>query len=80
QLHGSLLNIRRVVSRICGALFRGSLGAPILYDRFYPELEEQRPDDPERPLQLFAHTLAFDDPITGEPRRFTATVEPTKST
>ncbi|MEQ7757636.1 XVIPCD domain-containing protein, partial [Xanthomonas sp. WHRI 8370] len=24
-LHGSLLNIRRVVSRICGALFRGSL-------------------------------------------------------
>ncbi|MEA9489218.1 hypothetical protein, partial [Xanthomonas campestris] len=26
QLHGSLLNIRRVVSRICGALFRGSLG------------------------------------------------------
>ncbi|WP_414429261.1 hypothetical protein, partial [Xanthomonas campestris] len=25
QLHGSPLNIRRVVSRICGALFRGSL-------------------------------------------------------
>ncbi|MCE4351849.1 hypothetical protein LYZ86_21995, partial [Xanthomonas hortorum pv. cynarae] len=25
QLHGSLLNNRRVVSRICGALFRGSL-------------------------------------------------------
>ncbi|MBB4606334.1 tRNA pseudouridine32 synthase/23S rRNA pseudouridine746 synthase [Xanthomonas arboricola] len=55
-----------------------ALGAPILYDRFYPELEDQRPDDPERPLQLFAHTLAFDDPITGEPRRFTATIEPTK--
>ncbi|WP_167763493.1 pseudouridine synthase [Xanthomonas arboricola] len=56
-----------------------ALGAPILHDRFYPELEDQRPDDPERPLQLFAHTLAFDDPITGEPRRFTATIEPTKS-
>ncbi|PPT64350.1 pseudouridylate synthase [Xanthomonas arboricola] len=56
-----------------------SLGAPILHDRFYPELEDQRPDDPERPLQLFAHTLAFDDPITDEPRRFTATIEPTKS-
>ncbi|WP_432766968.1 JAB domain-containing protein, partial [Xanthomonas campestris] len=27
QLHGSPLNIRRVVSRICGALFRGSLVA-----------------------------------------------------
>ncbi|MBB3889256.1 hypothetical protein FHY26_004386, partial [Xanthomonas campestris] len=26
QLHGSLLNMRRVVSRICGALFRVSLG------------------------------------------------------
>ncbi|WP_226982475.1 hypothetical protein, partial [Xanthomonas citri] len=25
QLHGSLLNMRRVVSRICGALFRASL-------------------------------------------------------
>nr|WP_184441834.1 pseudouridine synthase [Xanthomonas cannabis] len=53
-----------------------ALGAPILHDRFYPELEDQRPDDPERPLQLFAHTLAFDDPITGEPRSFTATVGP----
>ncbi|PPT94323.1 pseudouridylate synthase [Xanthomonas arboricola pv. arracaciae] len=56
-----------------------ALGAPILHDRFYPELEDQRPDDPDRPLQLFAHTLAFDDPLTGEPRRFTATIEPTKS-
>lgn len=53
-----------------------ALGAPILHDRFYPELEDQRPDDPERPLQLFAHMLAFDDPITGEPRSFTATVGP----
>ncbi|MEA9786268.1 RluA family pseudouridine synthase [Xanthomonas campestris pv. raphani] len=53
-----------------------ALGAPILHDRFYPDLEDQRPDDPERPLQLFAHTLAFDDPITGELRRFTATVGP----
>ncbi|WP_258072823.1 pseudouridine synthase [Xanthomonas arboricola] len=53
-----------------------ALGAPILHDRFYPELEDQRPDDPERPLQLFAHTLAFDDPITGEPQSFTATVGP----
>ncbi|WP_355606011.1 pseudouridine synthase [Xanthomonas cannabis] len=57
-----------------------ALGAPILHDRFYPELEDQRPDDPERPLQLFAHTLAFDDPITGEPRYFTATVGTMQST
>ncbi|MGQ3468818.1 hypothetical protein, partial [Xanthomonas campestris] len=32
QLHGSLLNIRRVVSRICGALFRGSLAQPTAND------------------------------------------------
>ncbi|MEB1262594.1 hemolysin, partial [Xanthomonas campestris pv. campestris] len=31
QLHGSPLNIRRVVSRICGALFRGSLEATVFY-------------------------------------------------
>lgn len=47
-----------------------ALGAPILHDRFYPHLREQGPDDPERPLQLFADTLAFDDPLTGEPRYF----------
>lgn len=57
-----------------------ALGAPILHDRFYPDLEDQRPDDPERPLQLFAQTLAFDDPLTGEPRHFTATVGPIQST
>ncbi|MEA9834041.1 hypothetical protein VDG37_20270, partial [Xanthomonas campestris pv. raphani] len=33
QLHGSLLNIRRVVSRICRALFRGSLDSTYLHHR-----------------------------------------------
>ena len=47
-----------------------ALGAPILHDRFYPTLQEEGPDDPERPLQLFARSLAFDDPLTGEPRCF----------
>ena len=54
-----------------------ALGAPILHDRFYPQLQEQRPDDQERPLQLFAHALAFEDPITGKARCFTATRGPT---
>lgn len=49
-----------------------ALGAPILHDRFYPELQDQRPDDLEHPLQLFACELAFEDPITGEPRQFSA--------
>lgn len=49
-----------------------ALGAPILNDRFYPVLQDQAPDDPASPLQLFARTLAFDDPLTGRPRSFTA--------
>ncbi|NLB59021.1 MAG: pseudouridylate synthase [Gammaproteobacteria bacterium] len=47
-----------------------ALGAPILNDRFYPVLQEEGPDDPERPLQLFARALCFNDPLTGEPRNF----------
>ena len=49
-----------------------ALGAPILNDRFYPVLQDEGPDDPERPLQLFARTLSFNDPLTGEPRKFAA--------
>ncbi|MBV6850945.1 restriction endonuclease subunit S, partial [Xanthomonas euvesicatoria] len=33
QLHGSLLNMRRVVSRICGALFRASLDQRDYFDK-----------------------------------------------
>ncbi|RDI99870.1 pseudouridine synthase [Dyella solisilvae] len=46
------------------------LGAPILHDPFYPELSEQAPDDPARPLQLLARRLAFIDPLSGRPREF----------
>lgn len=46
------------------------LGAPILHDRLYPELAEQGVDDHARPLKLHAHSLAFDDPLDGAPRRF----------
>jgi tRNA pseudouridine32 synthase/23S rRNA pseudouridine746 synthase len=49
-----------------------ALGAPIRNDRCYPALSDPRADDPEHALQLFAHTLAFDDPLTGEPRAFAA--------
>nr|WP_238346008.1 pseudouridine synthase [Luteimonas saliphila] len=50
-----------------------ALGAPILHDRLYPVLQQQRPDDHARPLRLFAHALAFDDPLDGASRRFVAT-------
>ncbi|MFI7677496.1 RluA family pseudouridine synthase [Actinophytocola sp. NPDC049390] len=46
------------------------LGAPIVGDPFYPVLEDRPLDDFTRPLQLLAKVLAFDDPVTGERRRF----------
>lgn len=49
-----------------------ALGAPILHDTFYPELAEAAPDDYRRPLKLLAQQLAFVDPLSGEPRRFTS--------
>ncbi|TYT24904.1 pseudouridylate synthase [Luteimonas viscosa] len=49
-----------------------ALGAPILHDRFYPALQDPGPDEHRRPLQLFAHALAFDDPLDAAPRRFVA--------
>ncbi|WP_019819124.1 pseudouridine synthase [Saccharomonospora saliphila] len=47
-----------------------SCGVPILGDTFYPVVTETAPDDFRRPLQLLATVLAFDDPVTGRPRRF----------
>lgn len=49
-----------------------ALGAPILHDRFYPELAEPAPDDHRHPLKLLARELAFVDPLSGESRRFTS--------
>lgn len=47
-----------------------ALGAPILNDRFYPQLQERGEDDAGRPLQLLARGLAFIDPLSGQPRAF----------
>ncbi|OJZ62011.1 pseudouridine synthase [Mycolicibacterium diernhoferi] len=47
-----------------------SIGVPIEHDPLYPQVLEVAADDFSRPLQLLAHTLEFDDPITGAPRRF----------
>ena len=53
-----------------------ALGLPIAGDRIYPRLwPEAAPDaapDYSQPLQLLARELAFDDPVTGQPRRFTS--------
>lgn len=48
-----------------------ALGLPIRNDRLYPEAcEAGSADDYLNPLQLLAHSLAFDDPVTGERREF----------
>jgi len=51
-----------------------ALGAPILNDRWYPELAAPAPDDPNRPLALVARALEFADPFTGARRRFESAV------
>jgi tRNA pseudouridine32 synthase/23S rRNA pseudouridine746 synthase len=51
-----------------------ALGAPLVGDRIYPTLwPDAAPDaapDWSHPLQLLAREIAFDDPVTGQPRRF----------
>ncbi|MDI4632809.1 pseudouridine synthase [Pelomonas sp. V22] len=48
-----------------------ALGLPIVGDRIYPVLQaEELEPDYKRPLQLLARSIAFDDPVTGQPRRF----------
>lgn len=47
-----------------------ALGAPIVNDDFYPVLREEAEDDFSRPLKLLARSIEFDDPITGQRRRF----------
>lgn len=46
------------------------IGFGILNDRLYPELQPQRPDDFEKPLQLLAKAVAFKDPLTGRVMEF----------
>jgi tRNA pseudouridine32 synthase/23S rRNA pseudouridine746 synthase len=51
-------------------LHLASLGAPIRNDNYYPDYLPEREPTFERPLQLLARSIEFDDPLTGEPRRF----------
>jgi tRNA pseudouridine32 synthase/23S rRNA pseudouridine746 synthase len=51
------------------------IGYPILNDKYYPTLQEQRGDDPDYPLQLLAKEICFIDPITREDRMFTSNLE-----
>ncbi len=47
-----------------------ALGAPILNDAFYPVALPSNSDDFDAPLQLLARSIAFVDPLSGQPRTF----------
>lgn len=51
-------------------LHLSALGAPILNDTFYPVALPCKGDDFSAPLQLLARSIAFADPLDGQPRRF----------
>ena len=46
------------------------LGFGILNDRYYPNLQPERADDFDNPLQLLAKAVSFQDPITGKRMEF----------
>jgi tRNA pseudouridine32 synthase/23S rRNA pseudouridine746 synthase len=52
-----------------------ALGAPILGDRLYPDLQPEAADDYAQPLRLLARALEFIDPRTGVQRRFESQFE-----
>ena len=54
-----------------------ALGLPILGDRFYPHVKylASEKDPLDHPLQLLAKTIAFLDPLTGTPRKFTSNLK-----
>lgn len=47
-----------------------ALGAPIMNDAMYPQLQTRAPDDYSQPLQLLARGLRFVDPLSGVLREF----------
>lgn len=53
------------------------LGAPIVGDDFYPELQASRnqPDDYGKPLKLLARGLRFVDPVSGLSREFDSALQ-----
>ncbi|WP_396898553.1 pseudouridine synthase [Mycolicibacterium sp.] len=78
-------NAETVVEHLGGGLYRltphtgrthqlrvhmAALGLPITGDPLYPEVIDVAADDFSTPLQLLAHRLEFDDPVSGQRRVF----------
>jgi tRNA pseudouridine32 synthase/23S rRNA pseudouridine746 synthase len=51
-------------------LHMAGIGFGILHDRYYPDLQDEREDNFDTPLQLVAKELRFRDPLTGKMREF----------
>jgi tRNA pseudouridine32 synthase/23S rRNA pseudouridine746 synthase len=51
-------------------LHMSGLGFRIINDRVYPDLQPERDDDFDRPLQLLAKMIRFHDPVSGQDREF----------
>ncbi|HET9566444.1 MAG TPA: pseudouridine synthase, partial [Mycobacterium sp.] len=47
-----------------------SLGLPMIGDTLYPSVVDVARDDFSEPLRLLAHSIEFDDPVSGCLRRF----------
>ena len=63
-------DFKDVSSQFTVKVLMAALGLPLLGDRIYPTLLPEGTDDLTNPLRLLAHRVAFDDPVTGEPREF----------
>jgi tRNA pseudouridine32 synthase / 23S rRNA pseudouridine746 synthase len=78
-------NAETLVEHVTGDLYRltprtgrthqlrvhmASIGLPILGDPLYPNVVDVPADDFSTPLQLLAHSVEFDDPLTRACRRF----------
>jgi tRNA pseudouridine32 synthase/23S rRNA pseudouridine746 synthase len=51
-------------------LHMSGLGFGIIHDRVYPDLQPERDDDFDRPLQLLAREIRFHDPVASTDREF----------
>jgi tRNA pseudouridine32 synthase/23S rRNA pseudouridine746 synthase len=51
-------------------LHMSGLGFRIINDRVYPDLQPERDDDFNQPLQLLAKRVRFHDPVSGQDREF----------
>ena len=51
-------------------LHMSGLGFRIINDRVYPDLQPERDDDFDQPLQLLAKRVRFHDPVSGQHREF----------